>query len=211
MFSGIVEEVGTIQKLVPLEQGLRLSIQAPLTCRDAELGESIAVCGVCLTVVAFDSDHFEVEAVAETLNRTCLGQLEVGSRVNLEKSVRLGGRLGGHLVTGHVDALATLSRIEPEGVSRRMTFELSPEWAPYFVPKGSVAVHGVSLTVADCAPPTGDLGGESPFWFQVALIPHTLEVTTLGQAQVGDRVNIETDLMARYAVRLLEVHRGTPA
>jgi riboflavin synthase len=198
MFSGIVEEVGEIVAIKALADGARLQIRAPLTCQDAKMGESIAVLGVCLTVVDFDEDTFHVEAVAETLRRTRLGALAVGSCVNLEKSLRLGDRVGGHLVTGHVDALARISSILIEGISWNIIFELDSKWSAYFADKGSVAIDGISLTVAECAPHKS----AQPFWFRVALIPHTLDVTTLGKAQVGDTVNIETDVMARYVVRL---------
>jgi riboflavin synthase len=200
MFSGIIEEIGVITKVDPLADGARLRIQAPQTCSDAQIGESIAVSGACLTVVAFDQDSFEVEAVAETLRRTRLGEFRVDSLVNLEKALRLGDRLGGHWVTGHIDAIATITKIVTEGVSRSLTFELPCVWAPYFVDKGSVAVDGISLTVAACASPK-----EEPFWFRVALIPHTMQHTTLGRAREGDKVNIETDVMARYVIRLMGI------
>ncbi|CAN0454462.1 unnamed protein product [Phaeothamnion confervicola] len=198
MFSGIVEEVGEIVAIEPLADGARLHIRAPLTCADAVLGESIAVLGTCLTVTEFDKESFKAEAVAETLRRTRLGELVVGSHVNLEKSLRLGDRVGGHLVTGHVDAVATIASIVPEGISWNITFELENKWSAFFVDKGSVAIDGISLTVAECAPHKP----AERFWFRVALIPHTMEVTTLGKSKVGDKVNIETDIMARYVVRL---------
>lgn len=198
MFSGIVEEVGEIVAISPLADGARLHIRAPLTCADAVMGESIAVLGTCLTVTEFDKESFKAEAVAETLRRTRLGELAVGSHVNLEKSLRLGDRVGGHLVTGHVDAIATIVSIVPEGISWNLTFELENKWSAYFVDKGSVAIDGISLTVAECAP----YKQAEKFWFRVALIPHTMEVTTLGKSRVGDKVNIETDIMARYVVRL---------
>lgn len=212
MFSGIVEEVGSVLDIVQKDDGQRLRIAAEAVISDARVGDSISVSGVCLTVTKLDleaaSAFFEVDAVPETLRRTRLGALKVGSRVNLERALRVNDRMGGHLVTGHIDALAKVDSIEEDGFSKLFTFKLAGEWYPYFVEKGSVAVDGVSLTVIDCVRcnPMQLSVGETmdEIRFRVALIPHTLEVTTLGELDLGDQVNIETDIIARYVARWLE-------
>ena len=199
MFSGIVEELGRIDAIETGEEGSRLTVAAPGVMEDIAIGESISVNGTCLTVTGFDRERhcFNVEAVTETLRKTTLGGLAAGDRVNLEKALRVSDRLGGHIVTGHVDCVAHVSAIKEEGFSRLFTFRLDRKWAPYFVAKGSVTVSGVSLTVVDVKEEEGS------FFFSVALIPHTMEVTTLGSLEVGSPVNIETDIIARYVVRLL--------
>ena len=210
MFSGIVEEVGRVLKVEETGDGSRLVIEAPGILTDARMGESISVCGTCLTVVAFDERTFTVEAVQETLRCTTLGELKEGSKVNLEKALKVSDRLSGHMVTGHVDTVARIESITPEGFSKVYKFCLDSRWAPFFVKKGSVTVHGVSLTVVDCPdldPDMTDISckdrAQENFWFTVALIPHTLEVTPLGSLNPGDLVNIETDVLARYLVRLV--------
>lgn len=202
MFSGIVEEVGQITEITQTEDGCRLTIGATKVVNPVNLGDSISVDGICLTVVSFDSHSFSVEAVLETMRRTKLGEKKVGDGVNLERAVTLNDRLGGHLVTGHIDAIATVSKVEDDGFSKLITFELPGELAPFFVPKGSVAIDGVSLTVVDCPVPQG----EGNLSFRVALIPHTLEATTFKSLKPGVRVNIETDVIARYVARWLEPH-----
>lgn len=206
MFSGIVEAIGTIDKADDKGGGMRFRICAPTIVRDAQMGESIAVNGTCLTVVEYSDEWFDVEVTQETLRCTTLGTLKAGRRVNLEKALKLSDRLGGHMVTGHVDTVGRLSEIKEDGFSKLMKFTLDKKWSAFFVKKGSVTVEGVSLTVADC----GDVinnssaaGHDHEFWFTVALIPHTMEVTTLGEIQIGDPVNVETDVIARYVVRLL--------
>lgn len=210
MFSGIVEAVGSVVDVEETDDGKRLVIEAPQILKDAEMGESISVCGTCLTVVAFDQRTFSAEAVHETLRCTTLGALKKGDRVNLEKAMKLDDRLGGHMVTGHVDTVAEVVEITEEGFSKVIKFALGHRWAPFFVDKGSVTVHGVSLTVVECGPVQKLMkedsckeGEESNFWFTVALIPHTMEVTTLGSLAPGSLVNIETDVIARYVVRLV--------
>jgi len=194
MFTGIVEELGTVRRVTPHATGAQLEIQAPLVILDARLGDSIALNGCCLTVVDLNSDAYVVDAVEETLRVTTLGKLQPGDRVNLERSVRLADRLGGHLVQGHVDAVGSLLSREPQADgSVVMRFSASAEVLRYVVYKGSIAVDGVSLTVAA-------LDDES---FSVAIIPHTQAVTTLGFREVGDQVNLETDVIARYVERLL--------
>lgn len=201
MFSGIVEDIGTISETKDSSEGrwLKISTSKPLT--DPVLGESISVSGTCLTVVEFGSDWFAVEAVHETLRRTKLGALAKGDKVNLERALRLSDRLGGHLVSGHIDAVGRVAGIEQDGFSKVITFAMDKQWAPFFVAKGSVAIDGVSLTVV--AVDLAKKGEEANFLFTVALIPHTLSVTTLGALSIGNPVNIETDIVARYVARWL--------
>jgi riboflavin synthase len=199
MFTGIVEELGTVRSIIPNEGGARIEITATRVLDDADLGASIAVNGCCLTVVALHPDHWAADAVTETLDRTSLGSLRAGDPVNLERPVRLADRLGGHVVQGHVDAVGTLTASAPlpDG-STRMTFAAPAAVLRYVVEKGSITVDGISLTVAalDDADDT----------FTVAVIPHTLAVTTLGARQPGDPVNLEVDVLAKYVERLLVTH-----
>lgn len=200
MFSGIVEEVGEVIDIVDTDGGRRLKVRAGEIVKDASLGESIACSGCCLTVVEYGPDWFAVEAVIETLRRTKIGELKVGSRINLEKALRVSDRLGGHIVTGHIDTVGKVASVEEEGFSYVVTFKLEGRWAPFFVEKGSVAIDGVSLTVADCQAEIP--APENEFWFKVALIPHTWTHTTLCELKVGSPVNVETDIIARYVARL---------
>lgn len=197
MFTGIVTGMGTVVGLSPTDGGARLRIQEASTAGGVTLGSSVALGGVCLTVVEVREDWFEVEAVAETLKRTNLGDLRVGSRINLERPLAATGLLEGHVVQGHVDGTGSVRSVEAEGDSQRVWVDLEAGLLRYVAVKGSVAIDGVSLTVTD-------LDEEG---FEVALIPHTLEVTTFGRAQVGTRVNVEVDILAKYVERLLEVAR----
>ncbi|HEY9712635.1 MAG TPA: riboflavin synthase [Chroococcales cyanobacterium] len=206
MFSGIVEEVGKIKAIQKTADGERLEISATIVTEAVAIGDSISVNGVCLTVIEFTPQYFVVEAVLETLRRTVLGSLTAGSPVNLERAMKLSDRLGGHLVSGHIDCVATVSKVTADGFSRILTFELDSDLAPFFVEKGSVAINGVSLTVVDCIDTRNQDGR---FAFTVALIPHTLTVTTFGDLKVGDQVNIETDIVARYVARWLSPTLGT--
>lgn len=201
MFSGIVEDVGTISETKDSSDGRWMKITTSKPLADPVMGESISVSGTCLTVVDFGSDWFAVEAVHETLRRTKLGELSKGDKVNLERALRLSDRLGGHLVSGHIDAVGKVVNIQPDGFSKVFTFSMDTQWAPYFVAKGSIAIDGVSLTVVDVD--VASKGEESNFLFTVALIPHTLGVTTLGALDIGSPVNIETDIVARYVARWL--------
>lgn len=187
MFTGIVEELGTVISL----DGSRLRLGARTVLSDVTMGASIAVNGCCLTVVAWGEDWWEADVSHETFIRTSLGKLVHGSIVNLERPVRLQDRLGGHLVQGHVDAVGQVVVPAPE-----LAVRMPPELLKYVVEKGSITVDGVSLTVVEVL---GD-------GFTVALIPHTCEVTTLGQRQIGDPVNLEVDVMAKYAEQLLVGH-----
>jgi riboflavin synthase len=206
LFSGIIEEVGTVVKVTDSVDGRRLEVSAPEVTKDVGLGDSISINGTCLTVVEFAKDTFAVEAVWETLRRTTLNALAKGSRVNLERALKFSDRLGGHLVSGHVDAVATVVKIEKEGFSSVLSFVLDPSLAPFFVEKGSVAINGVSLTVVDF--PQDD---KEHFIFRVALIPHTLTVTTFGDLTEGSQVNIETDIVARYVARWMAPSLGLAA
>jgi riboflavin synthase len=201
LFSGIVEAVGEVIETTDTADGRRLKIRAASIVKDAVIGESISVSGCCLTVVAFGSDWFDVEAVIETLRRTKLGTYNAGSKVNLEKALRANDRMGGHIVTGHIDTVGKVAKIVQEGFSYLVTITMERRFAPFFVEKGSVCVDGVSLTVADCGPIPSQ-SSQDEFWFKVALIPHTWDVTTLGSMQPGSQVNIETDIIARYVARL---------
>jgi riboflavin synthase len=193
MFTGIVEATGRIVRTEPRGGDVRLVVDAgTLGLDDVAIGDSIAVAGICLTAVSIEGNSFAVDVSNETLSRTSLGALGNGARVNLEKALRLADRLGGHLMAGHVDGLAHIVAIEPDARSQRWTFELPRELARYAAPKGSIAVDGVSLTI-------NEVDGCR---FGVNLIPHTVEVTTLGDRKVGDAVNIEVDLVARYVERL---------
>jgi riboflavin synthase len=189
MFTGLVREVGTVSSM----NGGRLTIDAPETARGVQLGDSVAIDGVCLTVVAFNGATLSFDAVPETLSRTALGTLDQGSRVNLEPALRAGDALGGHYVQGHVDGVGSVQSVEPEGDGRRVRFEASAELLKYIVEKGSIAIQGTSLTVA----------AVDDTWFEVALIPHTLQATTLGELEPGQTVNLETDVLAKYVEKLL--------
>lgn len=194
MFTGLVETMGTVRAVEPDANGTLLRIADPLVAQDLPLGASVAVNGVCLTVVSFDGDTFAFQAGPETLSRTNLGALRPGDRVNLERSLRVGDRLGGHIVQGHVDALGHITRRERQGEWEVVWFACPPDLARLMVPKGSVAVDGVSLTLVDVLPDG----------FSVALIPHTMAMTTLGHKPAGASVNLEADLFAKYVFKALE-------
>ncbi len=194
MFTGIVEELGTLRAIVPNATGAHLEIACQTVLEDAHIGDSIAVNGCCLTVVSLNADSYVVDAVEETLKMTALGRLAPGERVNLERSVRLFDRLGGHLMQGHVDGVGTLlSRTQQADDSVVVRIQAPKEILRYVVYKGSIAVDGISLTVA----------GLDDNSFSVAVIPHTQHVTTLGFRQPGSPVNLEVDILAKYVERLL--------
>jgi riboflavin synthase len=194
MFTGIIQAKGEITALAQRGGDVRLSVRSDsLPFSTYEVGESIAVNGVCLTAVTLHDDGFDTDVSVETLNVTSLGSLGVGSPVNLEPSLALGDRLGGHLVSGHVDCLGTVNSVAADARSTRLAIEIPAEFARYVAKKGSVTVDGVSLTVNSVAANV----------FEVNIIPHTAEVTIIGGYVVGSRVNIEVDLLARYLERLL--------
>lgn len=193
MFTGIIQSVGRIVALDPVDGDLRITIDAAgLDLGDVRPGDSIAVNGVCLTAITRELECFSADVSVETLSCTTLGTLAVGARVNLEKALRLADRLGGHLVSGHVDGVGEVVSVLPQARSLRWVFAVPAPLARYIAAKGSVAVNGVSLTV-------NEVDGRR---FGVNLIPHTMQQTTFGDCAAGSRVNIEVDLMARYAERL---------
>lgn len=193
MFTGIVEELGTVTALEQGADSARLTVRGPLVTSDATHGASIAVNGVCLTVTEHGGGEFTVDVMAETLRRSSLGALHLGDRVNLERAMAASSRFGGHVVQGHVDGTATITAREPGERWEVVRFTLPADLAPYLVEKGSITVDGVSLTVVDVGDDT----------FSVSLIPTTLDLTTLGTKGVGDPVNLEVDVLAKYVERLL--------
>lgn len=193
MFTGLVEELGTVRGIRHGPRSAKLDIAAREVLQDVKIGDSIAVNGVCLTVTSFTSDSFTADVMAETVNRTNLKWLKVNDRVNLERAMRMGDRLGGHLVSGHIDGVGTITKQEQVDIAVVTWVEAPRELLKYIIPKGSVALDGISLTVVDV-----DENG-----FSVSLIPHTAKVTTLGLKRLGDRVNIEVDMLAKYVARLL--------
>jgi riboflavin synthase len=195
MFTGLVEEVGTVRRLERRGDGGRLSVQARRVLEGTRLGDSIAVSGACLTVVELGSSGFVVDCMAETLSHTTLGRVTSGAPVNLERSLELGARLGGHLVLGHVDAVGEVLALQSKGVAWEVTVSLPEAVRACVAPKGSIAIDGISLTVV----------AVDAEWFQVGIIPHTLKETTLRNARVGQRVNVEADVLARYVLRALAV------
>lgn len=197
MFTGIVEELGEVTGRDVLADAARLTIRGPVVTADAGHGDSIAVNGVCLTVVGLlAGGQFTADVMAETLNRSNLGALEVGSRVNLERAAALGGRLGGHIVQGHVDGTGEVVARAPSEHWEVVRIAVPAAVARYVVEKGSITVDGVSLTVSG-------LGAEPQDWFEVSLIPTTRDMTTLGRTPVGARVNLEADVIAKYVERLM--------
>jgi len=195
VFTGIVEELGEVVALDPAGDSARLVVRGPGVTEDAARGDSIAVNGVCLTVTDLDGGAFAADVIGETLKHSTLGSLAPGQAVNLERAVRADGRLGGHIVQGHVDGIATVVSRQPGADWEVVRICVPPELARYVVYKGSVAVDGISLTISG-------LGDGSEPWFEVSLIPETLQRTTLGFKQPGAAVNIEVDLIAKYVERL---------
>jgi len=199
MFTGLVCDTAVVERIVPRQGGMRLTLRPSRLCvEDLSPGESVACSGACLTVVERGEGLLRFDAVPETLSRTTLGNWRPGTRVNLERALTLADRLGGHLVQGHVDAVAEVVGRAAEGQGARLAIRLPPGLAPLVAEKGSIAVDGVSLTVAA-------VGGDR---FEVALIPETLSRTTLGEVGPGVRVNLEADLVARYLARLWQVGKG---
>jgi len=200
MFTGLVEGLGRVGRIQPRGPDALLAIAPPWPVEETVLGESIAVNGACLTVTGISGGRFTVDVSAETLERTTLGGLRPGAEVNLERALRLGQRLGGHLVTGHVDCLGRIERMQRLGSSTRLYLTIPPEHLALVVEKGSVAVDGISLTVNRV-----DRAG-----FELNIIPHTLEATTLKLAKEGVSVNIETDLIGKYVARLMNRDQADP-
>lgn len=200
MFTGLVEEMGTVEAIKADGSTIQLVIKAPTVAKDASIGDSIAVNGCCLTVVKRDKQLLTFDAGEETLSRTNLQRLVKGSKVNLERSLKVGDRLGGHFVTGHIDATGTLIKRRDDGEWSNLTFRIPGRISKQLASKGSIAVDGVSLTLVNV-----ELDR-----FSVALIPHTLSQTTLGALDIGNIVNLETDLLAKYVERQLESRKLSP-
>lgn len=196
MFTGIVAALGLVQAVEATPTGARLVLAVDGLSNGMAVGDSVAVNGVCLTAVHLDGDSIAVEVVTETLNRSNLGNLDVGDAVDLERPMLAGGRFDGHIVQGHVDGVGTISSIAEEGGARRIRVDMPTGLDRYVVEKGSITIDGVSLTVTGV--------GSDPAWFEVVLIPHTLDVTVLGRRKIGDKVNLEVDVLAKYVERLLE-------
>ena len=188
MFTGIIEEVGALERLA----GGEIAIRAKKVLEDVALGDSIAVNGICLTVTHFDAAHFTADVMPETVRRTSLAELKRGSRVNLERALTLRSRLGGHIVSGHIDGVGTIAAMQEEGNAILLTVRAGADVLRYIVEKGSVALDGISLTVARV----------SAADFTVSLIPHTREITNLREKRVGSRLNIETDILGKYVEKL---------
>lgn len=198
MFTGIIEELGIVRRLERGSDSCIISIQANQVLGDVQLGDSIAVNGVCLTVTSFDKEHFTADMMAETLAKTNLKDLSTGQRVNLERAVRLGDRMGGHLVQGHVDAVGIISSQQRVDIARILRINAPDEILKYLVAKGSVAIDGISLTVVEVLYDS----------FTVSIIPHTAQKTTLGFKNPGDTVNLEADIIGRYVEKLLKRSEG---
>ena len=201
MFTGIVEEIGAVIAVDPSGDGVQLTVRAPKAVSDAGHGDSISVSGVCLTVVDRGGDWFTADVMKQTLDMSTLGGVVAGRAVNLERATAAHGRLGGHIVQGHIDGTGRLLDVRPGAEWRVLRIALPATLAPLVVDKGSVAVDGVSLTVSAVSPADGSASAEH--WFEVSLIPETLVATTLGDLVAGDRVNLETDILARHVQRLL--------
>ncbi|MEW5819445.1 MAG: riboflavin synthase [Cyanobacteriota bacterium] len=196
MFTGIIEEIGKINKIEPVTNGIKLTVIANIVLQGLKLGDSISINGACQTVISFSDSYFTVEVSPETLNVTTFKYLKLGDNVNLERALKLSDRLGGHLVNGHVDSVGELIDIKNDGFSKIISFKAPEEVAKYLVYKGSVCIDGISLTIADLK-----LNGKE---FSVAVIPHTLQNTTLLSKKSGQKVNLEVDIIAKYVEKLLK-------
>lgn len=204
MFTGIVEEIGRITAVEPSGDGVRVTVEGPKAVSDAAHGDSISVSGVCLTVVDQGADWFTADVMKQTLDMSTLAGVAPGRAVNLERATAAHGRLGGHIVQGHIDGTGELLEVRPGAQWRVLRIGLPYELAPLVVDKGSIAVDGVSLTVSAASPaPAPGTAATDGAWFEVSLIPETLTATTLGALEPGDRVNLETDILARHVQRLL--------
>lgn len=193
MFTGLVEEVGTIQAITKSTKSARITIKARKVLEEVKLGDSISTNGVCLTVTDFSTNHFTVDVMAETMRRSNLKNLSSGDEVNLERALRLGDRLGGHMVSGHIDGIGVIDKYEDEDNAVWITIKTSPELLKYIVEKGSIGIDGVSLTVAYV----------DDVLFKVSIIPHTKDVTTLLRRKIGDEVNLECDMVGKYIEKLM--------
>ena len=206
MFTGIVEEIGEIAAVEPSGDGVRVTVTGPKAVSDAAHGDSISVGGVCLTVVDQGDDWFTADVMKQTLDMSTLAGVAPGRRVNLERATAAHGRLGGHIVQGHIDGTGEVLEVRPGAQWQVLRISLPADLAPLVVDKGSIAVDGVSLTVS-----AASRASEAQAWFEVSLIPETLTATTLGGRVAGDRVNLETDILARHVQRLLSFTSAAPA
>jgi len=206
MFTGIVEEIGTVTAVEPSGDGVRLTLRAPGAVVGVAHGDSIAVSGVCLTVVAWTDEGFTADVMRQTLDMSTMSAIAPGTPVNIERATAAGGRLGGHIVQGHIDGTGVVREVRPGAQWRVVRVALPPHLAPLVVDKGSIAVDGVSLTVSAVS-----AAGAADPWFEVSLIPETLVATTLGERRPGDRVNLETDILARHVRRLLAFGASVPS
>lgn len=193
MFTGIVEELGRVEKIIKKDKGVQLHIKARKVLEDVKLGDSICTNGVCLTVVEHSGAHFAADVMHETLRISTLGQLRTNESVNLERAMQAGGRFGGHIVSGHIDGVGTIKSIQDNGISKIFTIDMPESVAKYTVMKGSVTIDGISLTIC----------GLERDSFQVSIIPHTLSNTVLGFKSAGDSVNLEGDIIGKYVERLM--------
>ena len=194
MFTGIIRELGVVEALEHRSEGLRIRVRAPATAAGAGVGDSVALSGICLTAMSVEDGALVFDAVPETLRRSALARVEAGARLNVEPALRAGDPVGGHIVQGHVDGVGRVRSLRRDREGARLEIEISPELARYVVEKGSITVDGVSLTVVDAGRET----------FAVALVPHTLDATTLGELEPGHEVNLEVDVLAKHVERLLE-------
>lgn len=199
MFTGLIEEMGSVRSVQRKSRSLHLTVAAAKVLDDLKIGDSIAVNGCCLTVVTLHNGSFTADVMPETYQRTNLGRLSPGHAVNLERCLTMGTRLGGHLVSGHIDGLGEIKSLQPEEIAVLYTIKAPREVLRYTVPKGSIAVDGISLTVVDVSADT----------FSVSIIPHTLAVTTLGRRNPGDGVNLEADLIGKYVERFVSARQGS--
>ena len=201
MFTGLVAELGTVQRLERLGNSYHLTVGAKKVLQNLKIGDSVAVNGACLTVVRMDDSGFTADVMPETVRLTNIGSLQPGSKVNLERTLRLCDGLDGHIVSGHVEGLGTISEQRPEGIAVVVTIATPPELLKYIIKKGSIAIDGISLTVTEVTDTS----------FSVSLIPHTAKETTLGLKKVGDSVNLETDILGKYVERMLTWNKQTQA
>ncbi len=201
MFTGLVAELGTVQRLARQGSSYHLTVGAKKVLDNLKIGDSVAVNGACLTVVRMDEGGFTADVMPETVRLTNIGSLQPGSKVNLERTLRLCDGLDGHIVSGHVEGLGTISEQRPEGIAVVVTIATPPELLKYIIKKGSIAIDGISLTVTEVTDTS----------FSVSLIPHTAKETTLGFKKVGDSVNLETDILGKYVERMLTWNKQTQA
>lgn len=200
MFTGLVEELGKVKTIEKGAKSVRITIAAKKVLEDVKLGDSIAVNGTCLTAVDFDSTYFTADVMPETVNKTVLAHLRPGDLVNLERTLRLGDRFGGHMVSGHVDSVGKIIAKDQNDIAIIVKISVTPETNRYIIKKGSIAIDGISLTVVEA----------TDTWFSVSLIPHTAKMTTLGYKRVGDSVNLETDIIGKYVEKLLMPKSSEP-